>query len=113
MICAIVVFRLFSTFLGPVSDELAGRVPDVFRIRGNLSLIPTTEGQFSLRERPVWRASPFSHGREEVSRSRLRIADWMYRYARQARLVDGASEVHKMVLARTYMAEGNDFWAWG
>ena len=38
--------------------------------------------------------------------------EWMYRYARQARLVDGASEVHKMVLARSYMAEGNDFWDW-
>ncbi len=38
--------------------------------------------------------------------------EWMYRYARQARLVDGASEVHKMVLARRLMAEGADFWAW-
>jgi acyl-CoA dehydrogenase len=38
--------------------------------------------------------------------------EWIYRYARQARLVDGASEVHKMVLARFYMAERNDFWAW-
>ena len=36
--------------------------------------------------------------------------EWMYRYARQARLVDGASEVHKMVLARTFLAEGMDFW---
>ena len=38
--------------------------------------------------------------------------EWMYRYARQARLVDGASEVHKMVLARSYMAEGTGFWDW-
>lgn len=38
--------------------------------------------------------------------------EWMYRYARQARLVDGASEVHKMVLARFLMEEGKDFWAW-
>ena len=38
--------------------------------------------------------------------------EWMYRYARQARLVDGASEVHKMVLARTLLAEGRDFWGW-
>jgi acyl-CoA dehydrogenase len=38
--------------------------------------------------------------------------EWMYRYARQARLVDGASEVHKMVLARHFMAEGLDFWGW-
>jgi len=39
--------------------------------------------------------------------------EWMYRYARQARLVDGASEVHKMVLARTLMQDGRDFWSWG
>ncbi|MEQ9609645.1 MAG: acyl-CoA dehydrogenase, partial [Kiloniellaceae bacterium] len=38
--------------------------------------------------------------------------EWMYRYARQARLVDGASEVHKMVLARAFLAEGTDFWGW-
>lgn len=41
------------------------------------------------------------------------ILEWIYRYARQARLVDGASEVHRMVLARFYMDERNDFWAWG
>jgi acyl-CoA dehydrogenase len=39
--------------------------------------------------------------------------EWMYRYARQARLVDGASETHKMVLSRLLMHEGMDFWAWG
>ena len=38
--------------------------------------------------------------------------EWMYRYARQARLVDGASEVHKMVLARHFMDQGTDFWSW-
>jgi acyl-CoA dehydrogenase len=36
----------------------------------------------------------------------------MYRYARQARLVDGASEVHKMVLARAFLDRGTDFWGW-
>ncbi|MEX2615811.1 MAG: acyl-CoA dehydrogenase family protein [Alphaproteobacteria bacterium] len=40
------------------------------------------------------------------------VLEWIYRYARQARLVDGASEVHKMVLARNYLAEGNEFWSW-
>ena len=40
------------------------------------------------------------------------VLEWIYRYARQARLVDGASEVHKMVLARNFLAEGNDFWSW-
>ena len=39
--------------------------------------------------------------------------EWIYRYARQARLVDGASEVHKMVLARFYMEQRNEFWSWG
>lgn len=41
------------------------------------------------------------------------ILEWIYRYARQARLVDGASEVHKMVLNRHLTAEGKDFWRWG
>ncbi len=38
--------------------------------------------------------------------------EWMYRYARQARLVDGASETHKMVLSRYLLNEGIDFWSW-
>jgi acyl-CoA dehydrogenase len=38
--------------------------------------------------------------------------EWIYRYARQARLVDGASEVHKMVLAKSFMQERGDFWSW-
>ncbi len=39
--------------------------------------------------------------------------EWIYRYARQARLVDGASEVHSMVLANFYQKEGDAFWSWG
>jgi acyl-CoA dehydrogenase len=38
--------------------------------------------------------------------------EWIYRYARQARLVDGASEVHKMVLAKFFMKERGEFWSW-
>jgi acyl-CoA dehydrogenase len=38
--------------------------------------------------------------------------EWIYRYARQARLVDGADEVHKMVLHRNVEAGGRDFWKW-
>ncbi|MEC7944088.1 MAG: acyl-CoA dehydrogenase family protein [Pseudomonadota bacterium] len=38
--------------------------------------------------------------------------EWMYRYARQARLVDGSSETHKMVLSRYLLSEGIDFWSW-
>ena len=41
------------------------------------------------------------------------ILQWMYRYQRQSRLVDGASEVHKMVLSKYYMNEGDDFFRWG
>ena len=40
------------------------------------------------------------------------LLEWMYRYARQAKLVDGASEVHKMVMARFFMQEGTEFWSW-
>jgi acyl-CoA dehydrogenase len=40
------------------------------------------------------------------------ILEWIYRYARQARLVDGASEVHKMVMARHLMKERAEFWSW-
>ena len=40
------------------------------------------------------------------------LLEWMYRYARQAKLVDGASEVHKMVMARFFLKEGRDFWSW-
>jgi acyl-CoA dehydrogenase len=41
------------------------------------------------------------------------VVEWMYRYARQARLVDGASEVHRMVLANFLRRQGTDFFAWG
>jgi acyl-CoA dehydrogenase len=40
------------------------------------------------------------------------VLEWVYRYARQARLVDGADEVHQMVLNRELVAEGRDFWQW-
>lgn len=44
--------------------------------------------------------------------SRDTVLEWIYRYARQARLVDGASEVHRMVLARELAAQGEAFWRW-
>jgi len=40
------------------------------------------------------------------------VLEWIYRYARQARLVDGADEVHKMVLNRFLEEEGLGFWTW-
>jgi acyl-CoA dehydrogenase len=40
------------------------------------------------------------------------VLEWIYRYARQARLVDGADEVHQMVLNRHLGEEGRGFWSW-
>jgi acyl-CoA dehydrogenase len=40
------------------------------------------------------------------------VLEWIYRYARQARLVDGADEVHRMVLNRFLEKDGRDFWKW-
>lgn len=40
------------------------------------------------------------------------VLEWIYRYARQARLVDGADEVHQMVLNRALQKQGWDFWSW-
>ena len=44
--------------------------------------------------------------------SRDTVLEWIYRYARQARLVDGADEVHKMILNRFLNEEGRSFWSW-
>ena len=41
------------------------------------------------------------------------LLEWLYRYARQGKLVDGANEVHQMVLSRALLREGMDFWSWG
>jgi acyl-CoA dehydrogenase len=38
--------------------------------------------------------------------------EWMYRYARQARLVDGASEVLRMVVARDVIETNGRSWSW-
>ena len=91
-----------------------------------------------LTMRAAWMLEKGSFARKEISMAKVAVADilnkavdtaiqlcgalgyskdtvleWIYRYARQARLVDGASEVHKMVLARFYLSEGTDFWTWG
>lgn len=86
----------------------------------------------------AWKLDQGSFARKEVSMAKIQVSEalnkvvdtaiqlngaqgyskdtpleWMYRYARQARLVDGASEVHKMVLSRTLLNERTDFWKWG
>ena len=85
----------------------------------------------------AWKLEQGDFARKEVSMAKIAVADllhkaidtaiqlcgargyskdtvlqWMYRYARQARLVDGASEVHKMVLSRNLLDQGLDFWSW-
>ncbi len=86
----------------------------------------------------AWKLDQGDFARQEVSMAKIHVADtlhkavdtaiqlcgakgyskdtvleWIYRYARCARLVDGASEVHKMVLAKNYRDKGTDFWRWG
>lgn len=85
----------------------------------------------------AWKLDQGDRARKEVSMAKIHVADtlhnaadvamqlngargyskdtileWVYRAARAARLVDGASEVHKMVLARFMKQEGRDFWSW-
>jgi acyl-CoA dehydrogenase len=91
-----------------------------------------------LTMQAAWKQDQGDFARKEVSMAKVVVADvlhraidtaiqllgargyskdtpleWMYRYARQARLVDGASEVHMMVLSRLLLDEGTDFWRWG
>ena len=91
-----------------------------------------------LTMQAAWALDQGSRARKEVSMAKIQVADalhnaadtaiqlngargyskdtileWIYRYARSARLVDGASEVHKMVLARFLRQQGRDFWHWG
>lgn len=86
----------------------------------------------------AWKLDQGSKAQKEISMAKIHVADtlnraadvgvqlcgargyskdtvleWIYRYARCAKLVDGASEVHKMVLARNLAKDGNDFWSWG
>jgi acyl-CoA dehydrogenase len=90
-----------------------------------------------LTMRAAWLLDQGSFARKEISMAKIVVADalqkavdtaiqlcgaygystdtplgWIYRYARQARLVDGASEVHKMVLAQRLVEERSDFWSW-
>jgi acyl-CoA dehydrogenase len=85
----------------------------------------------------AWKLDQGDRARKEVSMAKVHVADtlhnaadvaiqlngargyskdtvleWIYRYARSARIVDGASEVHQMVLARFLREEGRDFWRW-
>jgi len=90
-----------------------------------------------LTMRAAWKLDRGDFARKEVSMAKVVVADtlhkaadtaiqlcgargyskdtpleWIYRYARQARLVDGASEVHKMVMARFFLEQRDGFWSW-
>ncbi len=85
----------------------------------------------------AWEIDQGRHAQKEVSMAKIHVAnllhraadtaiqlngargyskdtplEWIYRYARQARLVDGADEVHKMLLNRHLGQLGRDFWSW-
>ena len=91
-----------------------------------------------LTMQAAWKLDQGDFARSEISMAKIHVADtlhkaadtaiqlcgargyskdtlleWIYRYARQARLVDGASEIHKMVLSRAYLKEKNRFFRWG
>ncbi|MES2258355.1 MAG: acyl-CoA dehydrogenase family protein [Pseudomonadota bacterium] len=90
-----------------------------------------------LTMKAAWKLDQGDYARKEVSMAKVVVADvlhkavdtalqlngargyskdtpleWIYRYARQARLVDGASEVHRTVLARLMLEEDAGFWSW-
>ena len=41
------------------------------------------------------------------------VLEWIYRYGRQALLVDGSTEVHEMVISNFMLKDDQDFWCWG
>ena len=88
--------------------------------------------------RAAWKIEHGSKSRQDVSMAKIHVADtlnnvsdtaiqlngakgyskdiileWIYRYARQAKLVDGASEVHQMIINRFFNNYKTDFWHWG
>ena len=88
--------------------------------------------------RAAWRIENGSKARQDISMAKIHVSqllnkvtsdaiqicgargyskdtvlEWIYRYARQALLVDGATEVHQMVINRFLMQNGDDFWCWG
>ncbi|MEH3147601.1 MAG: acyl-CoA dehydrogenase family protein [Methylobacterium frigidaeris] len=87
--------------------------------------------------RAAWELDQGRYARKEVSMAKIHVAnalhkaadlgiqingargyskdtvlEWIYRYARQARLVDGADEVHRMIINRELQAEGEAFFSW-
>jgi len=91
-----------------------------------------------LTMRAAWRLQEGQKARPDISMAKIQVADtlhlaadtaiqlcgargyskdtvleWIYRYARQAKLVDGATEVHQMIISKAYQAQGPAFFSWG
>lgn len=90
-----------------------------------------------LTMKAAWEIDRGHHAQKEVSMAKIHVAnllhkaadtciqingargyskdtvlEWIYRYARQARLVDGADEVHQMIINRHLQKDGRAFYHW-
>lgn len=88
--------------------------------------------------RAAWKLEQGSKARQDISMAKIHVSEclnrvasdmlqicggkgystdtpieWIYRYARQALLVDGATEVHQMVINRFLQRDEAAFWHWG
>ena len=88
--------------------------------------------------RAAWRIEQGSKARQDISMAKIHVSqllnrvtsdsiqicgargystdtvlEWIYRYGRQALLVDGATEVHQMVISRFLQQAHEEFWEWG
>ena len=91
-----------------------------------------------LTMRAAWRLQEGQKARPDISMAKIQVAEtlhlaadtaiqlcgalgyskdtvleWIYRYARQAKLVDGATEVHQMIISKAYQGQGPTFFCWG
>ncbi len=91
-----------------------------------------------LTMRAAWRLQEGQKARPDISMAKIQVAEtlhlaadtaiqlcgalgyskdtvleWIYRYARQAKLVDGATEVHQMIISKAYHGQGPTFFCWG
>lgn len=90
-----------------------------------------------LTMKAAWEIDQGHHAQKEISMAKIHVAnllhkaadtciqingargyskdtvlEWIYRYARQARLVDGADEVHQMIINRHLQKDGRAFYHW-
>ena len=103
-----------------------------------ISINPFKNRVFGIAARAAWRIEQGSKARQDISIAKIHVSqllnrvtsdaiqicgargyskdtvlEWIYRYGRQALLVDGATEVHQMVINRFLQNQGQAFWGWG